>query len=392
LKERLNPSKPGRKGVVLCGLGGSGKTQIVLRYIEENKELYSAILWIDASSTEMIDHSFSEVLALVIDTWPEKDLPLPYRGKSKTCKVTSRLRSTLHRKWLLVLDGCNQPLAVLEELVPACQHGSVLVSSTKRQVAEIFEAMGFCSVAVDGLDAESGKRLLVATAGTNLSSVESNEYSVEGMSILSHPFRSVRSDLSIETALLRGIVKELNYLPLALEQAGGLLRKGIVSLPSFVRDYRSYYSTLMDRAPPRGVIEYDKSILMVLSMLYSYVEKDSPEAAALLTFLGILGHWAIPFSTLRRMGDIETNLCLNLGKEIEALRRVLADEIILRLRLSQLEDIFLLRISRGSLSRGSISLHPAITQWVQQMVVSDKPSWVVYASMALTKNFFTDLS
>jgi hypothetical protein len=45
MEEPLEPAKPGRKGVVLCGIGGSGKTQTTLRFIMKHRELYSALIW-----------------------------------------------------------------------------------------------------------------------------------------------------------------------------------------------------------------------------------------------------------------------------------------------------------------------------------------------------------
>jgi hypothetical protein len=185
---------------------------------------------------------------------------------------------------------------------------------------------------------------------------------------------------------LRRIVKELNYLPLALEQAGGLLRRGIVSVDSFLDDYRSHYPVLMDRVSVDGIAQYDKSIIIVFGMLYSSIQQESTEAAALLSFLGALGHWSIPFSTLRRMRDVDIQLPPGQTKEFDALRHVLADETLLRLTLSQLDDACLVRMSQGPISRGSVSIHQAITQWIQQLVIPEKPEWLIYTGLAVTGN------
>jgi hypothetical protein len=186
---------------------------------------------------------------------------------------------------------------------------------------------------------------------------------------------------------IRRIAKELNHLPLALEQAGGLLRRGIVSVDSFMDDYQSHYPVLMDSVSADSIAQYDKSIITVFGMLYNSLQKESIEAAALLTFLGALGHWTVPFSTLRRMGEFDTQPQLVRTKEFEALRNVLVDETLLRLRLSQLHDACLVRVSKGPISRGSVSVHQAITQWIQQLVVPKKPEWLIYTGLAVTRNF-----
>ena len=38
--------------IAVTGIGGTGKTQLVLRYIEEHEEEYDTILWIDVRSEE----------------------------------------------------------------------------------------------------------------------------------------------------------------------------------------------------------------------------------------------------------------------------------------------------------------------------------------------------
>ncbi|KAI8966177.1 hypothetical protein F5Y11DRAFT_343866 [Daldinia sp. FL1419] len=51
----------------------------------------------------------------------------------------------------------------------------------------------------------------------------------------------------------------LGGLPLALEQAAILLRKGVVKLDNFVREYRVRYTELMGHSPKPGEVQHDKS-------------------------------------------------------------------------------------------------------------------------------------
>jgi Cdc6-like AAA superfamily ATPase len=43
----LNHVRPGRKTTVVVGIGGSGKTQLVLEHIRKEGSQYSAIVWIN---------------------------------------------------------------------------------------------------------------------------------------------------------------------------------------------------------------------------------------------------------------------------------------------------------------------------------------------------------
>jgi Ni2+-binding GTPase involved in maturation of urease and hydrogenase len=44
--------------VAVIGLGGTGKTQLVLRYIQRHQEQYDTVLWLDVQSVETVRSSF----------------------------------------------------------------------------------------------------------------------------------------------------------------------------------------------------------------------------------------------------------------------------------------------------------------------------------------------
>lgn len=76
MKNLLNPRKPGIKGIVLCGIGGSGKTQTTLHFIMNNQKDFSAIIWIDASTIEHTKQSFAEAASRISTHWPTHDNPM----------------------------------------------------------------------------------------------------------------------------------------------------------------------------------------------------------------------------------------------------------------------------------------------------------------------------
>lgn len=106
IREALDPSQPGRKSLLLLGIGGTGKTQLALRHIQQDGQRYSAILWINASTVEHAKWSFSDAAATISSSWP-RELPVPHAAKDtdSTLKVISRLRSTRFTNWLIVIDS-----------------------------------------------------------------------------------------------------------------------------------------------------------------------------------------------------------------------------------------------------------------------------------------------
>ena len=160
MEELLEPAKPGQKGVVLCGIGGSGKTQTTLRFIMNHKGLYSALIWINALTIEHTKQSFSEAADMIASNWPSRDLPMTYTGSSNWKKVITRLQKTRHSRWLLIIDSVdNLDLEDYRRYIPSCNHGSIIVTSTQNQASEVFRIP---KLDVDCLDPQSSRKLLIA--------------------------------------------------------------------------------------------------------------------------------------------------------------------------------------------------------------------------------------
>ncbi|KAK0706183.1 P-loop containing nucleoside triphosphate hydrolase protein [Lasiosphaeria miniovina] len=293
MRDHLDPLKPGRKGMVLFGLAGSGKTQLALKFVQVFGNRYSAIIWINASSSPQLSQSLTEAADFIkASLWPSKDHPNTYYGKETAKIVTPRLRSTVHNRWLLVIDSVDDIESTdFRNLIPECKHGSTIITSTRRTAAELFEAVGFSSRDIDSLDDLSATQLLLASSSPLVGASNQN-------------FAAYHEEPG-------KIARELYGIPLALEQAGALIRKRIVSLESFVERYRTHYKALMAKRPARGATSYEKghSVLSVMSLLFLSIQNESPESAHLLVVLTVLSLRKIPLSLLK-----ETYVAVTVGQ------------------------------------------------------------------------------
>lgn len=155
----LDPKKPGRKGIVLYGIGGSGKTQLARQYIELNGSSFSSVIWINASTNELMRETFTEALDMISAYWPQ-DLPNASTSTDSSRRVVTRLRSTLHKDWLYVIDSLDDLDGVdCTKLVPACLHGSIIITTTKSQATEVLQLTG---LEVDRMSIEDARQLLLA--------------------------------------------------------------------------------------------------------------------------------------------------------------------------------------------------------------------------------------
>lgn len=163
MRQALDPSLPGRKSLLLQGIGGSGKTQLALRHIKEEGRRYSAVIWVNASTAEYAAHDFQEAAAEISKSWP-RDMPVPQSPElDALSRVKARLRSTAHRNWLLVIDSAEDgDQNDLARYLPECSHGSVLVTSTKPRSFKGFRSKS--TIHVEGLDHENACSLLFLCA------------------------------------------------------------------------------------------------------------------------------------------------------------------------------------------------------------------------------------
>jgi tetratricopeptide (TPR) repeat protein len=135
---------------------------------------------------------------------------------------------------------------------------------------------------------------------------------------------------------------------------------------------------------PEGA-SYDKqrSILVVFDMLFNTIKEQNPEAAALLTFISILGPWKVPV-TLMKQFNVKITQHNPDDKDTRALARVLNDHAILRLALDKLNKACIVKLERNAArSCESFALHRAIGDWCIKGLAQEKRGWIVQGALGL---------
>ncbi|KAF5570874.1 calcium-independent phospholipase A2 [Fusarium pseudoanthophilum] len=303
-----------RKGVVLCGISGSGKTQLAREYVAQRSEKFSAILWIDASSEESIEESFSSCSSSIHEHNPkfrtERDSTPPRQ------LVLEWLRTAPDKNWLTVVDNANGPIPNKRLLGPfmGMNHGSLCVISTKQVTAR---AVRLKQILVEYLDARASQSLLLWRAYES-----DTEYEEDGKFILFHLPRSL---LTIQ-----------NYPELA----------------QFEIDSGAWIWT-SDGA--------NESLFSMLDSLYASVSMKNKESALLVSLCSIYGPSAIPISLLYNpeMIDMEDTENQDSWKQLKALTH---SKIKLSKAIDELSKIFLATKKQANdYSLLSFSLHASIS-------------------------------
>jgi hypothetical protein len=141
-----------RKVLAICGLSGLGKTQLVLHYWNKQMREFSSMLWIDATSYQTALDSFEHV-AIELGGASALKSPLQY--------VKRWLSSPSNQNWLMIienvidLDGDFR----VQELIPSCEHGAVIVTSTQSGTGKAINAE---TLELSEIDSKAGAQILTS--------------------------------------------------------------------------------------------------------------------------------------------------------------------------------------------------------------------------------------
>ncbi|MBB4689296.1 NB-ARC domain-containing protein [Amycolatopsis jiangsuensis] len=179
-----------RPGVfVLQGIGGVGKTAVMLRCARELRPSFDCVLDVSMSASAQAK-TVEQVLDVFLLQLEAKLIPPTLDGKIAIFRA-----ETSRRKVLVVLDDVDSAESILE-LLPESPESVVLATSRLR--AEAFEFYGFTTMRLGVLSERHGMELL--SHGLDEAVVETDERALAGIARLS------------------------GYLPLALTIAGAHLR------------------------------------------------------------------------------------------------------------------------------------------------------------------------
>jgi tetratricopeptide (TPR) repeat protein/transcriptional regulator with XRE-family HTH domain len=250
----------------ISGLGGIGKTQLVIEYAYRYRALYDVILWIRADSPDLLVSDF--LLAAELLRLPERQEP----DQRVVINAVKRWFST-HERWLLILDNADQ-VEEVSSFFPSTDKGHILLTTRTHAIGTAAQR-----IVVGKMTREESCLFLLRRARI----VEGNV----GLAQIREPIRL--------QAL--SIIDEVDGLPLALDQAGAYIEETCCSLS----DYLVFYQMSQERLLwMRGqeVTGHSESVMTTWSLSFEKIEQRSPVAAALLRLCALLHPDAIPETML----------------------------------------------------------------------------------------------
>jgi tetratricopeptide (TPR) repeat protein len=236
--------------VVLCGLGGVGKTSLAVEYAHRRLAEVAVTWQVSAEDPAVLAAGFAE-LAAQIGAREVADLRDPVAS-------AHAVLAAYPAEWLMVFDNAPDEASV-RRFIPPAGRGYVLVTSQSQHWP------GQQVLDVPVLDLEVAAGFLVDRTGD--------------------------PDYSSAVALAR----ELGGLPLALEQAAAYIRATVGNLAGYSTKFRQRHLDLLARGEPVG---YDKTIATTWGLAFARLERDDPRAVGLLRLLACCAPEPVPLRLL----------------------------------------------------------------------------------------------
>ena len=220
--------------------------------------------------------------------------------------------------------------------------------------------------------------------------------------------RKVREDSNLpDLSLISGnileiptrIIKAMGGVPLAIEQARAMVKKGM-PMQDFLGHYETQYQRVMEHKPPKSAWDYEKnlSLISIFNMLLTRLGKDS-DAENILAFASCFGPRQIAVNLLcqarQPSGSTKSRRPSQSALEdspMTWLNYIGHDRLAFQLATSHLESLCLLKTKTDSDGAPvSIALHDSISRWRFETLKSDKRErWIIAAACALGKSLPKD--
>jgi hypothetical protein len=241
---------------------GSGITQTAVEYAHRHSNEYLYTLWASADSREELVSSYVTVAGLL--KLPEADC----QDQMLALEAVKRwLRSS--QSWLLILDNADD-LALARKFIPSGKNGRLLLTTRAGALGVV------------------GRRVDIEEMETE-----------EGALFVLRRTKSIAEDAKLEVAeatdlaTAKEISRQLDGLPLALDQASAYIEETRCGLSGYLRLYREHAPELLRR---RGGLSSDhpNPVATTWALSFENIEKANPAAAELLRFCAFLSADDIP--------------------------------------------------------------------------------------------------
>ncbi|KAL9111245.1 MAG: hypothetical protein Q9227_004323 [Pyrenula ochraceoflavens] len=315
-------------------MGGVGKTQLALKFVQLHQKTYDSVFWLDGSSRDKLQQSIQEGLCRLEPSQLAADALKALESKEDISAAVRGFQRWLETQensnWLLVFDSVdldpfksnkNSAAYDVKEYLPSANHGSILITSRlDRWAGSVGERLP-----LDRVTDEQARQILRKTA----------EKEVTGAN---------------------KVIKILDGLPLALTLAGTYMRLASANGSEYVESYKEEWHVLMKDQELFGEEQNGQgSVLTAWTLSYEQVKSQSEAAAGLLRLWAFFDNKDVFPRLLKGAADVDDHIPIP-----KWLKELATSNVQVRTAFACLSRFSLVEDTKG---RDSKSMHPVLHKW-----------------------------
>ena len=273
IEEKLTKSQSRAQvphALVIHGLGGTGKSQLALKYAETHRKELNPILWIDAKDEESVRSSFGRCacqLGLQIEQIIDQTSKLRDSPVVTAVRRWLRERTDSDDEWLFIVDNADDQSWGIKWVLPDGPRGRILITSQDTKALNLIK--GSCKEMSVGIMESSQTRTL----------------------LLKH--LGLDSDSALQDILedCDKVSNQLGHLPLAVDLAGAYMandKDPQAALRYYLGDYNKHQNCLLRSEDYRGSSPSEKTVWTVWDTTLARIKANHPESSL---FLGLVARF-----------------------------------------------------------------------------------------------------
>ncbi|KAG8796104.1 hypothetical protein FRC12_004856 [Ceratobasidium sp. 428] len=360
----LSPTNE-RRVCVVHGLGGSGKTQIALKFVEQTRENWADIVYVDATTRET---AISTLKGFALA-----------RKIGETHEDTLQWLEITSRSWLLVFDNADDPDLRIQNFIPGGSYGSVLITTRLRSLAHLGQGHG-SECRVGGMEPEEAVELLLTKARMRDQMLSGEEMDAA-----------------------TNLVQDLGFLALAIVHAGAYIFCANLSIAKYRKQCLERTQTSLEQYNKLAgnVEKYEKTVYTTWVMSYGRLK---PRTQQLLGLMAYLHHGCITEDVFKRAAsNMNRALILPPNDDELATRKYVRDHLALYLDADGQWDSTAFSAAVDELTQYSLmdydrvneayTLHVLVQDWARTTMTYSKTTALVHAShvVALSIDLSSDI-
>ena len=272
---------------VLYGLGGIGKTQIAMEYAHRHKTEFDVVCWLRAENYKTLVSSY---VTLSNKRAFKSVSNLDFDGEKDHEKIAANIREWFEDteiRWLLIFDNADIEIdqaaktssaeTLITKLLSWFNKTGVEERSLNRDISTLIPRGSQGSILITSRDRSMDGE--IASSGTEVREMSEDD-AVEFLLKCSR----VSSNEFAQAVVL---VRALGYHPLAIEQAGGVIRNGGMSIASYHSLFDSNKTEALTKGLPRASY-YKETITKTWKTSFDAIDVADPFASKILRFAAFL--------------------------------------------------------------------------------------------------------